>query len=236
MDVEFLKENCKEKEYVIFVDSADQRLYQKADEYRYLVRDHWGNTVVDACNQTITGIDTMASRINFVYDYVLVFQEPYENVVSVELTEAYIPTAPVRDINRQQTRQEDMIRYLTISCPEIEQHMKRNKKASDYSIGMAKICWDSLEDKNFLFYKSPFTKRHFHPIGRLGKLNLRFFKNNTESPVDFKGAHHTLLLTITVLEPEQKDAPEYILNPQYDPHRAPDHFSSMHHADSEEDL
>ena len=233
MDVEYLREYCKEKEYIFFIDSADQRLYQMAKSYQYVLKDDFGNFRMEN-NELVTGIDTMANRKNYVYDYIVTFQEPFENVVSVEVIEAHIPTAPLQEMQARETNESNTLRYVTISCPEIEQHLKRNKSDSDYPFRMSRVEWDTLRDKNFIAYKIPFSKRYFHPIGRMAKLNLRFLKNNLDIPIDFKGAHHTLVLCITCLEPTHSKYTQFVLNPQYQPNQTPDHFSSMH-ADDEDD-
>lgn len=233
MDIEYLKDNCKEKEYIAFVDSADQRLQRVPREFEYILKNKYGQVIYDQNQDIVKGIDTMANRENFVYDYVVTFQQPFENVVSVEVLEAYIPTAPLREIQRE-TKQDDILRYITVSCPEIEQHIKRNKKETDYSFRLCRIGWESLQEKNYLFYRLPFSRRYFHPIGKLAKINLKFLKNNTDVPIDFLGAHHTLLISIHCLEPDVTTKPEFTLNPQYNPNKFPDHFSSMH-ADSDDE-
>lgn len=233
MDIEYLKDHCKEKEYIAFVDSADQRLQKVYHEYEYMVKDKYGGFVYSD-NQIVKGIDTVANRENFVYDYVVTFQQPFENVVSVEVLEAYIPTAPLREMQQREVEQQNILRYVTVACPEIEQHIKRNKKETDFSFRLCRIGWETLLDKNYLYYRLPFPRRYFHPIGRLGKINLRFLKNNSDTPIEFKGAHHTLLISIISLEPERQQKPEFILNPEYQPNRVPDHFSSMHADDDDE--
>ena len=229
MDIELLKEIGEPTEHYVFIDSEDQRLYLQKKDYTYIVRDARGYPVFDASGSIVYGIDSAANRMNNTYDYVVTFEEPFENVVSVEILEAYIPTTPlVQDLSTSGS----LLRYLTISCPEIEAYISRSKRRVDYTPSMARICWESLE-KSYLRYTKPFKNRFFHPIGRVGKLHFQFFRNNTNDYINFAGAHHTMMLVVTTLKPKMKEFTDFILNPNYKPGDIPNHFVSAHAEDSD---
>ena len=230
MDIELLKTIGEPVEHFVFIDSEDHRLYLQTKEYSYIVRDSQGNPVFDSSGSIVYGIDSVASRKNNTYDYVITFDQPFENVISVEILEAHIPTTPlIQDLSTSG----NLLRYLTISCPEIEAFLSRSKRKVDFTPSMAKVCWESL-DKSYLRYVKPFKNRFFHPIGKVGKLHFQFFRNNTNALINFSGAHHTMMLCITTMEPKRKEFTEFILNPHYRPGDVPNHFISAHaESDSE---
>ena len=87
-------------------------------------------------------------------------------------------------------------RYITLRCPEIEQHMGHTGKYGRYStgIGVFRLA-NSSEVVQLRFDYVSLIRRPFHPIGRLTRLTLRF-ENSDGSLYDFKGINHQLLLTI----------------------------------------
>ncbi len=110
-------------------------------------------------------------------------------------------------------------RYITLRCPEIEQHMGQTGKYGSFSpgIGVFRLA-NANEVVQLRFDYVSLIRKPFHPIGRLPRLTLRF-ENSDGSLYDFKGINHQLLLTIKYYTPQPKGgAPAFsALNPSYDP-------------------
>jgi hypothetical protein len=110
------------------------------------------------------------------------------------------------------------VRYITLRCQEIEQHIGSIGKYSKQStgIGVFKLA-SANEVAQLRFDFVSLIRKPFHPIGRLTRMSLRF-EMTDGTLYDFKGINHQLLVTIKYYIPAAK--PEHIrsvLNPDYDP-------------------
>jgi hypothetical protein len=121
------------------------------------------------------------------------------------------------------------MRYITLRCPEIEQHVGAIGKYGPYSagIGVFKLL-NPNEVAQLRFDYINLVRKPFHPIARLTRLRLRF-----ELPdnvlYDFKGVNHQILVTVKYYTPvpmpsssssmpsATEDPFPYVLNPDYDP-------------------
>jgi hypothetical protein len=117
------------------------------------------------------------------------------------------------------------MRYITLRCPEIEQHVGAIGKYGPYSagIGVFKLL-NPNEVAQLRFDYINLVRKPFHPIARLTRLRLRF-----ELPdnvlYDFKGVNHQILITVKYYTPVPINANAnananqfpYVLNPDYDP-------------------
>jgi hypothetical protein len=118
------------------------------------------------------------------------------------------------------------VRYITLRCNEIEQHMSNIGKYGKQStgIGVFKLA-NSSEVAQLRFDFVSLIRRPFHPIGRLTRMTLRFEMTNG-SLYDFKGMNHQLLVTLKYYSPAPATLPgggtavklpRSVLNPDYDP-------------------
>lgn len=212
MDIEELRAFGASKEHYVFIDSNDARFAQAS-----------GSITRIENGVAVTYTDSSASRVtvgNPANGYTISFAEPFFNVVSVELMEAQIPSYPLRAPSQYDPiniASSDPLRYISLRCPDIEQHLSRHKQDINWPFGLARIPWATLTD-DFVVYRKPYQQmRRFHPIGKLASMRLDFYKNNSDCHVLFKGFHHTLLLAITTLEPVMKTPEKFPLNPFYDP-------------------
>jgi hypothetical protein len=95
-------------------------------------------------------------------------------------------------------------RYCILRCPEIESHMHGSRAFGQFApgIGMFKMyAVNDIAHQRFDFVN--FTKKPFHPIGKLDRLTFKFERNDG-TLYDFKGANHLMLLCIKFLVPSQK--------------------------------
>lgn len=177
-------------EHYVFVDSNDARFATASDAVR------GDGTFVDSSkSRTLVGNPANA--------YTLTFADPFRNVVSVELLEAKFPSYPLRSQSKYDPTDlsKDPLRFISVRCSEVEDHLSRHGQAINWPFGLAKVTWTTLED-DFVEYKKPYLGvRKFHPIGKLYSMKFDFLKNNTDCHVLFQGFHHTMLLVITTLDP-----------------------------------
>jgi hypothetical protein len=117
-------------------------------------------------------------------------------------------------------------RFITLRCPEIEEHICSTGKYSKYSTGLGVFklaSANALAHLRFDFVS--LVRKPFHPIGRISRLTLRF-----ELPdgtlYDFKGVNHQILMTLKYYVPSddskrinssQHPNIRSELNPDYDP-------------------
>ena len=113
--------------------------------------------------------------------------------------------------------------YVTLRCPEIENHSRGSMDANDVSPGLALFTIDVRSgyaaNKNEFF---SVKYKEFHPIGKLARLHFRFERKSDGQLYDFKGVDLHFILSLKVLSPSKlnfKDAKdmEYPLNPNYNP-------------------
>lgn len=120
------------------------------------------------------------------------------------------------------------IQYLTLRCPEIEQHIMNANKYGRYStgIGVFKLTANSGELNALRFDFTTLVRKAFHPIGRLSRLTFRFERPDG-ALYDFKGINHHMLIAIKYYSPAPITAAldggaggarvRSVLNPDYDP-------------------
>lgn len=110
------------------------------------------------------------------------------------------------------------VRYVTLRCPEVEEHLNSTDKYGDQAtgVGVFKLS-SSAELFNLRFDFVSLIRKPFHPIGRMHRMSLRFERQDG-SLYDFKGINHTILLTIKYYNPTPVLRFEgSVLNPDYDP-------------------
>jgi hypothetical protein len=122
------------------------------------------------------------------------------------------------------------VRYITLRCPEIEDHICSTGKYGAYStgIGVFKLL-NSNQVVQLRFDFVNLVRKPFHPIGRLSRLTLRF-ELSDGTLYDFKGIDNQLLLTIKYYSPSPRRPGDpaapggpadgvvvSTLNPDYDP-------------------
>lgn len=111
------------------------------------------------------------------------------------------------------------VRYITLRCPEIEQHLFSAMTYGSHStgIGVFKLPSGSNEVANLRFDFVSLIRKPFHPIGKLARLTLRF-EISEGVLYDFKGINTQLLLAVRFLSPGKRVAlKKSVLNPDYDP-------------------
>lgn len=119
-------------------------------------------------------------------------------------------------------------RFITLRCPEIEEHICSTGKYSKYSTGLGVFklaSGNALAHLRFDFVS--LVRKPFHPIGRISRLTLRF-ELPDGSLYDFKGINHQILMTLKYYVPSDDSKRttnnasvvppiRSELNPDYDP-------------------
>ena len=107
-------------------------------------------------------------------------------------------------------------RYLTIRCPEIEQHMYRDRAYEKYhaGLGMVKLSGYGYRDQRYDFVSFP--PRRFHVLGKLSKLTIRLEKADG-TLYNAHGVDHTLLMVVRYYAQSEAPPVESVLNPGYMP-------------------
>lgn len=111
-------------------------------------------------------------------------------------------------------------RYITLRCPEIEQHMSSNSRYGRHAVGIGVFkLLNTNEIAQLRFDYVSLVRKPFHPIARLTRLHFRF-----ELPdgtlYDFKGINHQIMLTIKYYAPTAPESRRFgrsVLNPNYNP-------------------
>ena len=111
-------------------------------------------------------------------------------------------------------------RYITLSCPEIEDHLYRDRPFDPYSVGLAKIPLGifGFGESNYDFSGVP--ARTFQPIARLARLTFSLVRPDGEL-YDFKGVDHTFMMLLRYYRPPNQRMTAKSNLPYYqpDPHR-----------------
>ena len=116
-------------------------------------------------------------------------------------------------------------RYITLRCPEIEQHIGTTGKYGPYSTGIGVFKLQSTNQiAQVRFDYVSLVNKPFHPIGRLQRLTLRF-EMPDGSLYDFKGINNQLLISVKYYSPTPgadhalalSGRIASTLNPDYDP-------------------
>jgi len=107
-------------------------------------------------------------------------------------------------------------KYILMRSPEIEEYSFGSLSYTNNNLGIAKFRTNSLGFNDEKLYVTKIPIREFHPIGKLGKISLRF-ETNKRLLYDFKGINHNITLAIYYYEPKINKIEEFnsILNPNY---------------------
>lgn len=110
------------------------------------------------------------------------------------------------------------VRYLTLRCPEIEDHIHGSRSYGDHSVGVGVFKLPSPNEvANLRFDFVNLIRKPFHPIGKLSRLTFRFeFQEGVL--YDFKGINHQILIALKFYSPPRAPRPPVsVLNPDYNP-------------------
>jgi hypothetical protein len=111
-------------------------------------------------------------------------------------------------------------RFLILRIPEIETHLYGSFAYNQFTPGLGMFknaaSFGAITNLRFDFVTAP--KKHFHPIGKLSKITIRF-ETATGRLYDFKGVNHQIMAQIKYYVPYKKKMNFIgsILNPEYDP-------------------
>lgn len=110
------------------------------------------------------------------------------------------------------------VRFITLRCKEIEQHLYSGMAYGNHSTGLGVFKLPTgNEVSNLRFDFVSLVQKNFHPIGRLSRLTLRFEFNNGLL-YDFKGINNQVMLAVKFLAPGKRvPLTRSVLNPDYDP-------------------
>lgn len=107
-------------------------------------------------------------------------------------------------------------KYIIMRSPEIEEYSFGSLSYTNNNLGIAKFRTNSLGFNDEKLYVTKIPIREFHPIGKLGKISLKF-ETNKNLLYDFKGINHNITLAIYYYEVKINKIEEFnsILNPNY---------------------
>ncbi len=107
-------------------------------------------------------------------------------------------------------------RYVLVRCPEIEQHLYRERAYERYhaGLGMVKLSGYGYRDQRYDFVSFP--PRRFHPIGKLSKLTIRLERADG-TLYNAHGIEHSLTLVIRYYAQAELPGAPSVLNPHYTP-------------------
>lgn len=110
------------------------------------------------------------------------------------------------------------VRYLTLRCPEVEDHIHGSRAYGKHSTGVGVFKLPAPNEiANLRFDFVNLIRKPFHPIGKVSRLTFRFEFNNGLL-YDFKGINHHILITMKFYSPPRVPrVPRSLLNPDYDP-------------------
>eukprot|EP00798_Chlamydomonas_sp_ICE-L_P017309 gene17309-biopygen26231 len=114
-------------------------------------------------------------------------------------------------------------RFITLRCPEIEEHVCSSGRSSRYSTGLGVFKLASGNELAYLrFDFVSLVRKPFHPIGKLSRLSFRFELFDGVL-YDFKGVNHQILINIKYYVPSKRYSTgggirfRIELNPDYNP-------------------
>jgi hypothetical protein len=108
--------------------------------------------------------------------------------------------------------------YVLIRCPEIEQHLYRDRtfERVHAGLGMVKLATNGFREQRYDFVSFP-PRRLSTPMGKLSKLTFRIEKGDG-TPYRTHGINHYLLLVVRYLEVTKKPhMTGSVINPGYTP-------------------
>lgn len=132
-------------------------------------------------------------------------------MITIEAREHYVYTLIPKGITNLTGDQ-----YCVLRCPEIEQHMHRNKGFESFTMGIAKFNLRTLGYDNTRFDFASIPMRKFHPIGKLPSITLEFY-GPTGTLYNFRGVNHSITFVLRYYIPTIQTFNKYILNPDYNP-------------------
>ena len=109
-------------------------------------------------------------------------------------------------------------RYITLRCPEIEEHLSASVTYNNHAAGIGVFKLQDINDvTNLRFDFATFLRKPFHPIGKLSRLTFEF-QTPWGGNYDFKGYNHHILISIKYYAPDMsRTFAQSSLNPNYDP-------------------
>lgn len=125
-------------------------------------------------------------------------------------------------------------KYVTLHCPEIEEHSTLSLSYSKYNLGLArfKLGIVGYNDENISINRTPL--REFHPIGKFPKMSL-IFRTQKGELYDFKGVNHNITFCVHYYEARSnREFGTSILNPNYNANML-EYMYSVDEQDDEED-
>lgn len=125
-------------------------------------------------------------------------------------------------------------KYVTLHCPEIEEHSTLSLSYSKYNLGLArfKLGIVGYNDENISINRTQL--REFHPIGKFSRMTLEF-KTKSGNFYDFKGVNHNITFSIHYYEANSvRNFGTSILNPNYNANMLK-YLYSVDEQDDEED-
>ncbi len=111
------------------------------------------------------------------------------------------------------------VRYVTLRCPEIEDHLHGSRSYGMHSTGVGVFKLPSPNEvANLRFDFVNLIRKPFHPIGKISRLTIRFEFGKKNLLYDFKGINHQILLTMKFYSPPRvARSATSVLNPDYVP-------------------
>ena len=132
-------------------------------------------------------------------------------------------------------------RYILLRIDELEDHIYGSYSYGNNvpGIGLFKMASSLGSVTSLRFDFVNFTKKPFHPIGKLSKITIKFMTSGGDL-YDFKGVDHHLIFSFKFLVPAPKNTTmtQSILNPQYNPDLVSymaNHKSIEYHEESEDE-
>ena len=109
------------------------------------------------------------------------------------------------------------VRYVTLRCKEIEEHIETQGKYGPFSTGIGVFKLQS--SNNVVQVRADYVnlvRKAFHPIGRLLRMTIRF-ELSDGSLYDFKGVNNQLLISVKYYAPVAPENLNFrsLLNPDY---------------------
>ena len=109
------------------------------------------------------------------------------------------------------------VRYVTLRCKEIEEHVETQGKYGPFSTGIGVFKLQS--SNNVVQVRADYVnlvRKAFHPIGRLLRMTLRFELSDGKL-YDFKGVNNQILLSVKYYAPVAPENEHFksVLNPDY---------------------
>lgn len=208
-----------EREIVNPIEGETREIFLVSDRIPVLFQQTYTVTVYDPVNTDINncwgiyhGSTSVAGtlfqvELGYVNEYYAIDHQMAISIALDNRFQAVVPTGII-DLFGE--------RYIQLRCPEIEEHMHRNRAYEKHNVGLAIINTSrEYETLNQKFIMIP--SRTFHPIGKLKRMTFKF-ETSAGFPYNFNGIDHTVTMIIRYYR--IKEAPpmeKYVQNPKYHP-------------------